>query len=81
MPVGYFHNAFSVPSSELTTPHFELTGMPLQMTVGLKKWNHYMLIYICAKFHACRQIYAIKSLTAQSIRSYSIEDKVEGRWA
>ena len=28
------YNAFPVPSAVLTTTHIELTGMPLQMTVG-----------------------------------------------
>ena len=53
--------------------NIELTGVPLQMTIAfgtLKKCNHSMLIYICAKFHACKQICMIKSLTARTTQHY-----------
>ena len=60
------HNPFSVsPCSVLSSVHNGLTSMPLQMTIGfraLKNWKHCILIYLFAKFHACRPICTILSL-------------------
>ena len=53
------------PCSAWSSVYNGLTSMPLEMTISfraLKHWKHCILIYIFARFHACRPICTILSL-------------------
>ena len=57
-----FLQSFVLPFSVLTSVHFDLTAISLQMTIvfgAIKLSNHFVLIYICAKFHTCSLICSI----------------------
>ena len=52
------------PISAAAILDFAIVVTPLSAGFGaLKKWVQYGLVYICAKFHACRQMCTKKSLS------------------
>ena len=62
--------SFSLPCSILTSVHFDLTGISLQITIVFftnKKRNVYILIHICVKFNDCRPICKVHCAAILSI--------------